>query len=214
MAKSENEYERRDPDVRLMLEVRDGDEAAFEELVARYQHRVIAVLAQLIPNREQAEDLAQEVFLRVYRARVNYQPSAKFSTWLFKITNNVALNARRSMARRREVQVASRAPSPDESNALEQLASDASGLMPTRLADSAERAEVVRQAIESLSDRQRLALLLAKFEDMSYVEIAETMDLTVQATKSLLCRARENLRQLLEPYMKAGVPPTGVSNRD
>ena len=212
--KPEREYERHDPDVRLMLEVRADNEAAFEELVFRYQHRVVSVLAQLVPTREQAEDLAQEVFLRVYRARQNYEPSAKFSTWLFKITNNVALNARRSLARRREVHVATRTSSSESSSGLEQIAKDASGLMPTRQVDTAERAEVVRQAIGALNDRQRLALLLAKFENMSYAEVAATMDMSVQATKSLLCRARENLRQLLEPYMEEGVPPAGVPDHE
>ena len=97
-------YELRDPDVRLMLQVRDDNAAAFEELVVRYQGRLITVLEQLVHKRDVAEDLAQEVFLRVFRARKTYQPGAKFSTWLFTIANNVASNALRSLARRREVQ--------------------------------------------------------------------------------------------------------------
>jgi RNA polymerase sigma-70 factor (ECF subfamily) len=200
-------YELRDPDVRLMLQVRDDDAAAFEELVVRYQSRLMTVLEQLVHKREQAEDLAQEVFMRVFRARKSYEPGAKFSTWLFTIANNVASNALRSMARRREINVA---PAPDaesQADPLAQLALAASGLMPTRQLDYAERAEVVRLAIHSLGERQKLALLLSKFEGMSYAEIGETMGLSTQAVKSLLARARSNLRASLEPYMNEGVLP-------
>ena len=203
------DYRLLDPDVQLMLRVRDDDASAFEELVLRYQNRLVAIMERLVRKREQAEDLAQEVFLRVYRARKNYEPRAKFSTWLFTIANNVARNARRSLARRREVNIANEAKSPEAPPALEQMALAASGLMPTRQLDKTERAEMVRLAIESLNDRQRMALMLSKFENMSYVEIAETMGMSVQATKSLLCRARENLRELLEPYIMDGDTPGG-----
>jgi RNA polymerase sigma-70 factor (ECF subfamily) len=199
-----HKYELLDPDVRLMLQVRDDDAAAFEELVVRYQNRVIGILTHLTRKREQAEDLAQEVFLRVFRARKRYTPDAKFSTWLFTIANNVALNAKRSLARRREVNLGADGRDDDGPCTLDQMALEASGLMPTRQLDKAERAEMVRLAIEALPERQRVALLLSKFENMSYVEIAETMEMTVQATKSLLSRARENLRAILEPYMQDG----------
>ena len=210
MATSETslpDYKLRDPDVQLMLRVRDDDALAFEELVQRYQNRLVSILEHLVRKREQAEDLAQEVFLRVYRARKNYQPNAKFSTWLFTIANNVAKNAKRSLARRREVNLAGTPQDDDAPPALEQMALAASGLMPARQLDKSERAEMVRLAIECLNERQRMALLLSKFENMSYVEIAETMDMSVKATKSLLCRARENLRELLRPYMQDGVSP-------
>ena len=95
----------------------------------------------------------------------------------------------------------------DAPPALEQMALAASGLMPARQLDKSERAEMVRLAIECLNERQRMALLLSKFENMSYVEIAGAMEMSVQATKSLLCRARENLRELLEPYMQEGISP-------
>ena len=205
-------YELLDPDVRLMLQVRDDDAAAFEELVLRYQSRIVGIMTHLTRKREQAEDLAQEVFLRVYRARKRYAPNAKFSTWLFTIANNVALNAKRSAARRREVNVGNDGSADDGPPALDQMALEASGLMPTRQLDKAERAEMVRLAIEALPERQRLALLLSKFENMSYVEIAETMEMTVQATKSLLSRARENLRVILEPYMQEGASPTEAAD--
>ncbi len=200
----------RDPDVQLMLQVRDDSAAAFEELVTRYQSRLLAVLQHLVPRREQAEDLAQEVFLRVYRARKRYEPQAKFSTWLFTIAHNVARNARRSQARRHEINVAG-ADDDGGPPAIDQMALEASGLMPTRILDKAERAEVVRLAIDALSERQRMAMLLAKFEGMSYLEIGQAMDLSLQATKSLLSRARENLRLILAPYMDEGEPPGGGS---
>lgn len=190
-----------------MLQVRDGSATAFEELVMRYQVRLITVLEHLVHGREQAEDLAQEVFLRVYRARKNYVPGAKFSTWLFTIANNVASNALRSRARRREVNVSSD-PNEDASHPLERMAKAASALMPARQLDRIEMSEVLRAAIDSLNERQRMALLLSKFEGMCYTDIAETMGLSVQAVKSLLSRARTNLKELLEPYVSRGQRPT------
>lgn len=204
---SVHDYELLDPDVRLMMQVRDDDAAAFEELVIRYQHRVVGILVHLTRRREAAEDLAQEVFLRVFRARKRYTPDAKFSTWLFTIANNVALNAKRSLARRREVNLKADSFDDDGPPALDQMALEASGLMPTRQLDKAERADMVRLAIEALPERQRVALLLSKFENMSYIEIGETMEMSVPAIKSLLSRARENLRVILEPYMQEGVSP-------
>ena len=190
-----------------MLQVRDDNAAAFEELMRRYQSRIMTVLRHMVGERGQAEDLAQDVFLRVYRARKNYAPKAKFSTWLFTITNNVASNALRSLSRRREVHVAPAGSGALAANPLDEMAQAASGWMPARRADKAERAEVVRQAMQSLNDRQRMAVLLSKFEGMSYADIAETMELTPQAIKSLLSRARENLRGVLEPYLSEGTRP-------
>lgn len=200
-------YELLDPDVRLMLQVREDDAAAFEELVLRYQGRLITVLEHMVHDRQRAEDLAQEVFLRVFRARKSYQPGARFSTWLFTIANNVASNALRDSSRRRETS-ASRRGDGDESSAgesfLEQAAQAPSGMMPVRRIEKAERAEIVRMAIESLGERQRMALLLSKFEDMSYADIADAMGLSTKAVKSLLSRARVSLKILLEPYMTQG----------
>ena len=200
-------YELHDPDVRLMLQVRDGDAAAFEELVLRYQSRLLTVLEHLVGNRELAEDLAQEVFLRVFRARKRYEPGAKFSTWLFTIANNVASNARRSKSRRKEVGVPERNGSDSGPIGIDQIAKAASGLMPARQLDKSESAQMVRLAVESLGERQRMALLLSKFEGMSYQDIAETMGLSVQAIKSLLSRARVNLKEILSPYVDAGTRP-------
>lgn len=205
------DYALHDPDVRLMLQVRDDNAAAFEELVLRYQSRLITILEHLL-SRESAEDLAQEVFLRVYRARKNYRPDARFSTWIFTIANNVAKNAKRTLARRREISVSAQAID-EPSTRLEELAAAASGLMPARQMDRSERAAMVRQAVDALDDRQRLALMLSKFEDMSYEEIAATMGIGVKAVKSLLFRARENVRERLEPYIHHGQLPTTTSSR-
>ena len=201
-----------DPDVRLMLQVRDGNAAAFEELMLRYQHRLVTVLEHLVGKRGQAEDLAQDVFLRVFRARHRYEPGAKFSTWLFTIANNVASNALRSQSRKREVQVAPKSRGFDDPVTLDELAQAASGLMPTRQLDKAELREVVKAAMATLNERQRMAVLLNKFEEMSYTDIAAAMDMTPQAIKSLLSRARENLRDVLEPYLERGERP--LSNED
>jgi RNA polymerase sigma-70 factor, ECF subfamily len=202
-------YQLLDPDVRLMLRVREDDAAAFEELVVRYQNRLISVLEHLVPTREQAEDLAQEVFLRVFRARKSYEAGARFSTWLFTIANNVASNALRTLSRRREVQVEGMGGA--ENKPLEHMAAAKSGFMPARQLDKAERADLVRKAIDQLNERQRMALLLCKFEGLSYAEIADTMGMSVKAIKSLLSRARCNLRVALEPYMDEGATPTGSS---
>jgi len=195
----------RDPDVRLMLQVRDDDATAFEELVLRYQSRLVTVLEHLVGNRDWAEDLAQEVFLRVYRARKRYTPRAKFSTWLFTIANNVASNALRARSRRREVNLAE--GSGPGARPLEAMVMASSGQIPARQLDKAEVRDVVRMAVSTLNDRQRLAVLLSKFEGMSYADIAEAMDLTPQAIKSLLSRARGNLREVLLPYLERGQRP-------
>jgi RNA polymerase sigma-70 factor (ECF subfamily) len=193
-----------DPDVRLMLEVREDNAAAFEELMLRYQNRLITVLEHLVGHRELAEDLAQDVFLRVYRARKRYVAGAKFSTWLFTIANNVASNALRDQSRRREINLAANESQSTGAFGLDQLAMAASGLMPARQADKAEMRDVIRQAVGALNDRQRMAVLLCKFESMSYDEIAQTMEMTPKAVKSLLARARGNLREILEPYLQNG----------
>ncbi len=204
-------YTLADPDVRLMLQVRENDAQAFEELMLRYQNRVLSLLAHLVGSRDLAEDLTQEVFLRVYRARNRYTPGAKFSTWLFTIAGNVASNALRSKSRRKEVNLAPR-PNDSAPQSLEAVALAASGMMPTRQLDKAELCNAVQQAVGSLSDRQRMAVLLAKFEHMSYVDIGSVMDMSPQAVKSLLSRARTNLRESLQPYLDRGAPISGITS--
>ncbi|MCH7752415.1 MAG: sigma-70 family RNA polymerase sigma factor [Planctomycetes bacterium] len=209
LATSESTAQRftaQDPDVRLMLQVRDDNAGAFEELMLRYQNRLVSLLAHLVGRRDLGEDLAQDVFLRVYRARKRYVPGSKFSTWLYTIANNVASNARRGMARRKEVNLVNKDSGEMGGNPLDAAALAASRLMPTRQLDKAELREVVKLAISALNERQRMAVLLNKFEHLSYEEIAEIMHMSPAAIKSLLSRARSNLRDVLEPYLQDGAP--------
>lgn len=189
----------RDPDADRMVLVQNGDDEAFGELVDRYRDRLVAVFAPMVGGRDEAEDLAQEVFLRIYRARMTYRPTAKFSTYLFHIAQNVARNIRRGKGRRKEV-----APTGGEAGTTTAtaLAKDKSALMPSRLMAKAEIQGVVRDALESLNERQKLAVLLHRFEQMSYAEIADAMELSVPAVKSLLCRARQVLREKLDVYVR------------
>lgn len=200
-------YQQSDPDVRLMMRVARDDAGAFAELVSRYESRLVRLMRSIAPRPDQAEDLTQDVFLRVYRARHRYTPGAKFSTYLYTIAGNVARNAKRSAARRREVTEVDSPVAGDGSRIapITTTKPDASGLMPTRRVDADERAVIVQRAIESLSERQRMALVLSRFEHLSYAEIAETMGLSTKAVKSLLSRARVSLRDELKPYIDDGV---------
>jgi len=200
-----------DTNIRLMLAVQKDDASAFEELMYRFQGRVQSLFRHLLGNREAAEDLTQDVFLRVFRARKSYQPSAKFSTWLFTIANNVALNQLRSQRRKPQVQFggaqfggeANESFSPAMFDPAEVMVAG-SAFMPTRQLDKNELREMVRLAIESLNERQRMAVLLNRFEGMNYAEIADVMELSPQAVKSLLCRAHVQLRNLLQKYIQKG----------
>jgi RNA polymerase sigma-70 factor (ECF subfamily) len=200
LGESSGQLALRDPDIRLMLKVRDDVPGAFEELVEGYQRRLVAIMHHLVGNAEEAEDLAQEVFLRVYRARKKYRPRSKFSTWLFTIANNLALNALRSRQRKPVVPLNTRDSGPLGPRPAEQLVQDRSGPPGQRLQQE-ELAAVVRRALEGLNERQRMAVILNKFEDMNYAEIAEVMNLTTKAIKSLLNRARTNLRNALQDYI-------------
>lgn len=190
----------RDPDVRLMLRVRADESGAFEEMVAQFQHRLVGIMNHLVGNAEEAEDLAQEVFLRVYRARKTYHPRCKFTTWLFTIANNLALNSLRARQRKPAVPLPAQDSGPLGARPAEQLVPDPrSG--PMRKVERGELAEVIRQALDGLNERQRMAVVLNKFEDMNYAEIAEVMGLTTKGVKSLLSRARTNLRAALSGYI-------------
>jgi RNA polymerase sigma-70 factor (ECF subfamily) len=193
-----------DPEVQLMLRAKEGDDEAFSKLVSAYQDRLVNIFFHLIQSQDVAEDLAQDVFLRIYRARRGYVPTARFSTWLFRIANNLASNSRRDKGRRKEVTVAGSESGPLGPRPQEQLAQEKSALMPARQLDKREMQVVVQKALESLNDRQRLAVLLHKYEDMSYEDISDAMEMTTTAVKSLLSRARDNLRTALEPYMQIG----------
>ena len=193
-----------------MMRVRNDDAAAYEELVRKHQPRLVRLMRAMGPRADMAEDLAQETFMRVWRARHNYVPGAKFSTWLFTIAHNVAKNAARSQGRRQEVSEVDAPQSGDGSKAVGLIAAtalEASGLMPGRLVEGLERGEIIRRAVETLGERQRTALMLSRFENLSYAEIADTMGLSTKAVKSLLSRARVNLREILQPYIEAGLDP-------
>ncbi len=208
IGESSSQMALRDPDIRLMLRVRDDDPHAFEELVDAYRHRLVAVMNHLVGNLQEAEDLAQEVFLRVYRARKKYRPRSRFSTWLFTIANNLALNALRSRQRKPVVALPSFDSGPMAVRPAEQMLSDRAA-PPAQRMQNKELVGVIQNALEGLNERQRVAVVLNKFEDMNYHEIAEVMGLTTQAVKSLLSRARANLRATLQPYiyMDGEAPP-------
>src|SRR5262249_15465381 len=158
------------------------------------------VMHHLVGHATEAEDLAQEVFMRVYRARKKYRARCKFSTWLFTIANNLAMNNLRSRKRKRVVPLSLHESGPLAPRPADQLVRH-SGSGPVRRVQQQELAAVIRQALDGLNERQRLAVVLNKFEDMNYAEIAGVMGLTTKAVKSLLCRARTNLRAALESYV-------------
>lgn len=190
-----------------MLRVQNDDDLAFQDLLVTYEPRLRRVLKHIVGSEATAEDLVQEVFMRVWRSRKRYKPAAKFSTWVFHIAHNVASNSIRDRRRRKEYQTAQAENAGSAVLGLEQIAMASTGMMPVRKLDQVERADMVRVAIEALNERQRMALLLCKFEGLSYQEIADTMELSVQAVKSLLSRARVNLKTLLEPYLDSGSLP-------
>jgi RNA polymerase sigma-70 factor (ECF subfamily) len=203
----------RDPDIRLMLRVRDADDSvAFSDLVDLYQHRLVTVLQNVVGNTEEAEDLAQEAFLRVFRGRKRYHPRAKFSTWLFTIANNLALNVLRSRQRKPAVPLKLRDSGPLGPRPQEQMVLD-KGPPPPQRVQQQELAGIIQQALETLNERQRVAVVLNKFEDMNYAEIAEVMGLSTKAVKSLLSRARDKLRIVLQDYvnMENGAASSGIS---
>src|SRR6266496_5393424 len=147
----------RDPDIRLMLRVRDDDAEAFAELVELFHHRLVGVMHHLVGNNEEAEDLAQEVFLRVYRARQKYHPRAKFSTWLFTIANNLALNVLRARQRKPAIPLNVRDSGPLGPRPAEQLVLDREAQPHQRLQQQ-ELAAIVERALDTLNERQRIAV--------------------------------------------------------
>lgn len=186
----------------LMLRVRDGDSHAFAELVELWQGRLVNLFFHHTGDHATAEDLAQETFMRVYRARDRYRPSAKFTTWVHTIALHVASDLKQRAYRRRERGVPPTTTASSSAIGLDHLAVAASGFMPARAADRVELQSVVQRALGELGERQRMALLLAKFEQCSYEEIAEALETSVQAVKSLIFRARDQLRQSLAGYME------------
>jgi RNA polymerase sigma-70 factor (ECF subfamily) len=192
-------------DVELMLSFQEGDQEAFSVLVDRHRNAIVNLTYRYLGNRSDAEDLAQEVFLRVYRARARYRPEAKFTTWLYRVAVNACLNEVRDRKHRPTFGAASLAGGDDEGFAPS--VADERTESPVQAAQRSELRERVRAAVDELPDRQRLALLMNKFHGFSYEELAATMDLTIPAIKSLLVRARENVRRLIEPHLSPGVDP-------
>ena len=182
----------RDQDADLMLRVRDGDGASFGVLLDKHRLPVVHFLYRMIQNHAVAEELAQEVFLRVYRSRATYEPSAKFTTWLFRIATHLALNSLRDGKHER----------------LEERLDETSGDMPVRqVADTRPsveqsmvyrtRLDEVRRAVAALPEKQRAAVLMHKYQEMEYTQIAKVLDCSESAVKSLLFRAYETLRARL-----------------
>jgi RNA polymerase sigma-70 factor, ECF subfamily len=183
-----------DPEVGLMLRAREDEPNAFAELVDRYWTRVFGRFCRQLGDRQEAEDLTQDVFLRLYRSRKRYRPEAKFATWLYHITQNVARTALRS--RRRRPWTSLEALTVGEEVTGSGLLPDR-GEPPSRPLERAEMAGVLRDAVSQLADRQRAALELHQFGDRTYNEVAAELDMTPKAAKSLLYRARNQLRENL-----------------
>lgn len=177
-------------DVQLMLDVKAGDEESFELLLAKYRTPLINFLCRMVREQGAAEDLAQEVFLRVYRARKEYSPSAKFTTWLFRIATNLALNAIRD-GRHRQMQVSIDTPRDEDEPVMEIAAREARA--DERLIEE-ERNRMIRGAILALPEKQRAAVILHKYQEMEYAEIGKILGCSESALKSLLFRAYETLR--------------------
>jgi RNA polymerase sigma-70 factor, ECF subfamily len=189
-------------DVQLMLDVKSGDEASFELLLHRYRTPLVNFLYRMVRNREQAEDLAQEVFLRVYRARGEYVPTAKFTTWLFRIATNLALNSLRDN-RYQKLEDSIDAPARVDSEDGDERPLDIAEKHPNieqHLVEVA-RSQMIRHAIDKLPEKQRAAVLLHKYQELDYAEIAKILTCSESALKSLLFRAYEALRVELAPLV-------------
>lgn len=188
-----------DSDLELMLRVRSGDAESFEILLSRYRLPLVSFFVRMVRDRALAEDLAQEVFLRVYQARQRYQPEARFTTWLYRIATNLALNAIRDRK-------AGDAPAVDDD---EDGAPRVARIADTRATAEeqlmqADRERLIRQAVECLPEKQRAAVILHKYQEVDYRQISSVLGLSESAVKSLLFRAYENLRVRLEPLLQEG----------
>jgi len=186
-------------DAEVMLRVKAGDQPAFNYLVQKYRRPLVSFMYRMARNAAVAEDLAQEVFLRVYRSRESYEASAKFTTWLYRIATNLAVNhARDTRHERPEVMIS--LDEPDEATGVTMDLAD--GEMTAEQAMvRRERLMGIRRKIEALPERQRLAVVMHKYQQMDYRQIAEVLELSESATKSLLFRAYETLREQLKEYI-------------
>jgi RNA polymerase sigma-70 factor (ECF subfamily) len=183
--------EHADPDVELMLRFQRGDEAAFEELVKRHTRALLNLVYRYLGDASRAEDVAQDIFVKVYKARMKYEPKAKFTTWLYRIAVNHCLNEIRAGKSR-----------PSLGAPINELLEHPSAEDPDARIHRQELRDAVKAAVDALPDNQRMAVLLSRYEDMSYDQIAETMGLSLEAVKSVLFRAKENLQRALARFDK------------
>ena len=184
-------------DIRLMGLAGEGDMAAFEQLVERHQRLVIGTVGRMLGTNSDAEDIAQQVFVRVWKNAKRYEPRAKFTTWLLKITRNLVFNELRRRSRHPAV------PFQSEIDEEERPLKDEHAVSPDDSLLEHELREAVDAAIAQLPETQRMAVILRRYEELSYEEIAETLDQSVSAVKSLLFRARTELRENLKRYLSS-----------
>ena len=191
-----------DPDAALMLRVREGDRAAFETLVDKYKHPVVNLVARTINDLTEAEDIAQHVFVQVFKSAHRYEVTAKFSTWLFTIARNLSLNEIRRRSRHPASSL-DETYADDDDHPIRQAA-DTRTVGPTEKLLQGELEAKVEEAIAALPEKQRTALLMCRHEEFSYEEIARVVGCSLSATKSLIHRARETLKERLKPYLRSG----------
>jgi len=198
-------------DVQLMLDVKAGDDESFNLLLRRYRTPLVNFLYRMVRDTATAEDLAQEVFLRVYRARKEYSPSAKFTTWMFRIATNLALNSIRDN-RHKQMETSIDAPRNDEEDSAPRELPSREMRIDEHMVER-DRSQFIRSAITSLPEKQRVAVLLHKYEEMDYGEIARILDCSESALKSLLFRAYETLRVQLAPLVAQPVRTSAGEGR-
>jgi RNA polymerase sigma-70 factor (ECF subfamily) len=184
-------------DVRLMQKAGGGDTAAFEQLVERHQRLVVGTVGRMLGGHSDAEDIAQQVFLRVWQNANRYVPQAKFTTWLLKITRNLVFNELRRRSRHPAV------PLQTETEEEERPIKDEHAIAPDSALLDDELQAAIDAAIARLPETQRMAVILRRYEELSYEEIAEALDQSVSAVKSLLFRARTELRESLARYLSS-----------
>ena len=186
-------------DAEIMLAVAAGDEAGYNYLVGRYHRQIIHFLFRMVRNEAIAEELAQEVFLRVYRSRESYRAEAKFSTWLYRIATNLAVNHARDTKYERTSQTLELDAPDAESGSTPEVADDDPNVEQRMLRE--ERMAAIRAQVAALPERQRMAVLMHKYQEMDYRQIGEVLKLSESATKSLLFRAYQTLRDRLKEFV-------------
>jgi RNA polymerase sigma-70 factor, ECF subfamily len=184
-----------DEDVRLMRLVAQGDTTAFEQLIDRHQTLVAGTIARMLGSNSEVEDVAQQVFIRVWKSASRYVPRAKFTTWLLKITRNLVFNEMRRSKRQAHI------PIQTESEEMIPLR-DETAQAPDALLLESELQKAIEEAIGGLPETQRMALVLRRYQELSYEEIADVLELSVPAVKSVLFRARTDLRERLRRYLE------------